>query len=217
MPDEPDWQPPEGSWASSAARRRNMQAIRSRDTKPEKVIRRLIHAKGLRYRIASRPLPDLRRTADLVFRPAKVAVFVDGCYWHGCPEHYVPPRTNPGYWSEKVARNIARDRDTDHKLTEAGFGSCSGSGSTRSQASALRRSPMPSGSAGNAPGTETSSCQSAPRVARRAAPWRWTHRRHGRRAGGTRCPPGGTGRSCPAAASPSSCPRRSPTLRESPG
>ncbi|MFI6004567.1 very short patch repair endonuclease [Streptomyces sp. NPDC051366] len=121
MPDEPDWQPPEGSWASSAARRRNMQAIRSRDTKPEKVIRRLIHAKGLRYRIAARPLPDLRRTADLVFRPAKVAVFVDGCYWHGCPEHYVPPRTNPGYWSEKVARNIARDRDTDHKLTEAGW------------------------------------------------------------------------------------------------
>ncbi|MFK0221799.1 very short patch repair endonuclease [Streptomyces vinaceus] len=121
MPDEPEWQPPEGSWASSAARRRNMQAIRSRDTKPEKVIRRLIHAKGLRYRIAARPLPDLRRTADLVFRPAKVAVFVDGCYWHGCPEHYVPPRTNPGYWSDKVARNIARDRDTDQKLTEAGW------------------------------------------------------------------------------------------------
>ncbi len=98
-----------------------MQAIRSRDTNPEKVIRRLVHAQGLRYRVAVRPVPDLRRTADLVFRPAKVAVFVDGCYWHGCPEHYVPPRTNPGYWSEKVARNIARDRDTDQKLTEAGW------------------------------------------------------------------------------------------------
>lgn len=98
-----------------------MQAIRSRDTKPERVIRSLVHAKGLRYRVAARPLPDLRRTADLVFRPVKVAVFVDGCYWHGCPEHYVSPKTNPGYWSEKVARNIARDRNTDEQLKEAGW------------------------------------------------------------------------------------------------
>ncbi|MFF8290349.1 very short patch repair endonuclease [Streptomyces sp. NPDC016309] len=116
-----EWHPPAGSWASSAARRRNMQAIRSRDTKPEQLIRRLVHAQGLRYRVAAKPLPDLRRTADMVFRPAKVAVFIDGCYWHGCPEHYVPPRTNPGYWSDKVARNIARDRDTDRRLQEAGW------------------------------------------------------------------------------------------------
>ncbi|WP_371603738.1 very short patch repair endonuclease [Streptomyces sp. NBC_01220] len=121
MPDPTDWSPPDGSWASSAARRRNMQAIRSRDTQPERLIRRLVHANGLRYRVAARPLPDLRRTADLVFRPAKVAVFIDGCYWHGCPEHYVAPKTNPGYWSDKVARNMARDRDTDQRLTEAGW------------------------------------------------------------------------------------------------
>ncbi len=57
----------------------------------------------------------------MVFRPAKVAVFIDGCYWHGCPEHYVPPKTNPGYWSDKVARNMARDRDTDQHLAEAGW------------------------------------------------------------------------------------------------
>ncbi len=57
----------------------------------------------------------------MVFRPAKVAVFIDGCYWHGCPEHYVPPKTNQGYWSDKVARNMARDRDTDQRLTEAGW------------------------------------------------------------------------------------------------
>jgi DNA mismatch endonuclease (patch repair protein) len=98
-----------------------MQAIRSRDTKPERLIRKLVHAQGLRYRVAAKPLPDLRRTADLVFRPAKVAVFIDGCYWHGCPEHYVPPKTNPGYWSDKVARNMARDRDTDQRLIEAGW------------------------------------------------------------------------------------------------
>ncbi|MFD9498967.1 very short patch repair endonuclease [Streptomyces sp. NPDC060035] len=121
MPDPKGWTPPDGSWASSAARRRNMQAIRSRDTQPERLIRRLVHANGLRYRVAARPLPALRRTADLVFRPAKVAVFIDGCYWHGCPEHYVAPKTNPGYWSDKVARNMARDRDTDKRLTEAGW------------------------------------------------------------------------------------------------
>lgn len=98
-----------------------MQAIRSRDTKPERLIRRLVHANGLRYRVAAKPLPDLRRTADMVFRPAKVAVFIDGCYWHGCPEHYVPPKTNQGYWSGKVARNITRDRDTDQRLIAAGW------------------------------------------------------------------------------------------------
>ncbi|MFE5819287.1 very short patch repair endonuclease [Streptomyces sp. NPDC056479] len=118
---EANWEPPVGSWASSAARRRNMQAIRNRDTKPEWLIRRLVHAQGLRYRVAARPLPGLRRTADMVFGPAKVAVFIDGCYWHGCPEHYVPPKTNKGYWSDKVARNMARDRDTDQHLEEAGW------------------------------------------------------------------------------------------------
>lgn len=121
MSESGPWVPPEGSWASSAARRRNMQAIRSRDTKPEQLIRQLVHAEGFRYRVAARPLPGLRRTADLVFRPAKVAVFIDGCYWHGCPEHYVPPKTNPGYWSDKVARNVARDRDTDQRLIDAGW------------------------------------------------------------------------------------------------
>ncbi|WP_432039397.1 very short patch repair endonuclease [Streptomyces cucumeris] len=121
MADAEQWVPPPGSWASSAARRRNMQAIKARDTKPERVIRQLLHAQGFRYRVAARPLADLRRTADIVFRPAKVAVFIDGCYWHGCPEHYVSPKTNPGYWSDKVARNVARDRDTDKNLTEAGW------------------------------------------------------------------------------------------------
>ncbi|MFC9670212.1 MULTISPECIES: very short patch repair endonuclease [unclassified Streptomyces] len=121
QPDQPGWEAPEGSWASSAARRRNMQAIRSRDTKPERLLRRLLHAQGLRYRVAARPLPGLRRTADIVFRPVRVAVFVDGCYWHGCPEHYVAPKTNPGYWSGKVATNMARDRDTTQRLEEAGW------------------------------------------------------------------------------------------------
>ncbi|MFJ6501875.1 very short patch repair endonuclease [Streptomyces sp. NPDC091879] len=121
MDNIPSWEPPEGSWASSAARRRNMQAIRSRDTKPERLVRSLLHASGLRYRVAAKPLPTLRRTADIVFRPAKLAVFIDGCYWHGCPDHYVPPKTNQGYWSDKVTRNMARDRDTDKQLQAAGW------------------------------------------------------------------------------------------------
>ena len=118
---EEPWVPPDGSWASSAGRRRNMQAIRSRDTKPERLVRSLLHARGLRYRVAAKPLPGLRRTADIVFRPAKVAVFIDGCYWHGCPQHYTAPKRNPAYWSDKVARNIARDRDTDERLQAAGW------------------------------------------------------------------------------------------------
>ena len=94
---EAAWIAPEGSWASSAARRRNMQAIRSRDTKPERLVRSLLHAQGLRYRVATKPLPSLRRTADIVFRPAKLAVFIDGCYWHGCPEHGTTAKTNADY------------------------------------------------------------------------------------------------------------------------
>ena len=66
-------------------------------------------------------LPELRRTADLVFRKAKVAVFVDGCYWHGCPEHHTQPATNSEYWSNKITGNIARDQDTDAHLQEAGW------------------------------------------------------------------------------------------------
>ncbi len=113
--------PPAGTWASSAARRRNMQAIRSRDTVPELALRSLVHAAGLRYRVAAKPLPGMRRTADLLFRPTRVAVFVDGCFWHGCPEHFVPPKTNPEYWREKIGRNVQRDRDTDTRLAEAGW------------------------------------------------------------------------------------------------
>ncbi|MEU6359842.1 very short patch repair endonuclease [Streptomyces albidoflavus] len=115
------WSPPDGSWASSAANRRSMLGNRNRDTSPERALRSLVHAAGLRYRVAAKPLPKMRRTADLVFRPARVAVFVDGCFWHGCPEHFVPPKTNPDYWREKIGRNVKRDRDTDARLEEAGW------------------------------------------------------------------------------------------------
>lgn len=98
-----------------------MRANRSRDTKPELALRRAVHARGLRYRVAARPMPELRRTADLVFTRQKVAVFMDGCFWHGCEEHHTRPAANGSYWAEKVRRNRERDQDTTSRLTEAGW------------------------------------------------------------------------------------------------
>ena len=98
-----------------------MLGNRSRDTRPEKTIRSLVHGRGLRYRVAAKPLKGIRRTADLVFRPTKVAVFVDGCFWHKCPDHFVLPATNTNYWREKIDGNVNRDKDTDFRLAEEGW------------------------------------------------------------------------------------------------
>jgi len=115
------YEPPEGSWASSAANRKTMLANRSRDTRPELQLRRAVHAMGLRYRVAMRPEASVRRSADLVFTRARVAVFVDGCFWHGCPEHFHMPATNPDYWGPKIAANTARDAQTDLLLVAEGW------------------------------------------------------------------------------------------------
>lgn len=98
-----------------------MQGNRARDTIPELRLRSALHALGYRYRVSARPLPELARTADLVFRRRRVAVFVDGCYWHGCPEHYGEPATNVDYWRGKIGRNRERDADTDDRLRTAGW------------------------------------------------------------------------------------------------
>lgn len=111
----------ETSWAKSPAVRAVMRANKARDTGPERRIRSLLHKAGLRYRVNARPLAALRRTADIVFPTARVAVFVDGCYWHGCPDHYRPARANEEFWREKIDRNRARDRETDQLLTDAGW------------------------------------------------------------------------------------------------
>ncbi|MFC0862218.1 very short patch repair endonuclease [Sphaerimonospora cavernae] len=107
------------SWASSEATRASMRSNKHRDTKPELALRRAVHALGLRYRVAVRPLSALRRTADLVFPRIRVAVFVDGCFWHGCPEHHSVAKTNAAYWAEKVRRNRERDEETDRLLKAA--------------------------------------------------------------------------------------------------
>ena len=109
------------SWASSPAIRAVMRANKSRDTRPERAVRSAVHALGLRYRVGIRPIPGVRRTADLVFPRAKVAVFVDGCFWHGCPEHYRPAKRNAEFWTAKIDGNVARDADTDARLKLAGW------------------------------------------------------------------------------------------------
>jgi DNA mismatch endonuclease (patch repair protein) len=84
-------------------------------------LRSAVHAMGLRYRLFRRPVGAVRRSADLVFIRSRVAVFLDGCFWHGCPAHFVLPRTNTAYWEAKIAGNMRRDADTDRILSEAGW------------------------------------------------------------------------------------------------
>jgi DNA mismatch endonuclease (patch repair protein) len=99
-----------------------MRANKRRDTKPELAVRRLVHAAGLRYRVDSAPLPDRRRLrADLVFTRARVAVFVDGCFWHGCPQHHTVAKRNADFWAAKVADNRARDERVNATLGAAGW------------------------------------------------------------------------------------------------
>lgn len=109
------------SWASSTAARATMQGNRRRDTAPEMAVRRLLHRTGLRYRVDAKPIPHLNRRADLVFSRARVAVFIDGCFWHGCPRHGTDTRTNSEYWSAKIAGNKTRDIDTNRRLLDAGW------------------------------------------------------------------------------------------------
>lgn len=98
-----------------------MQAQRQRDTRCEMNIRRELHKRGIRYRIDCRPIPNMRRRADIVIRSAKLAVFVDGCFWHGCPLHWKPPKQHSEWWEAKVAANIRRDKDTTALVEDAGW------------------------------------------------------------------------------------------------
>jgi DNA mismatch endonuclease (patch repair protein) len=98
-----------------------MSRQRTTDTAAEMALRRLLHAHGLRYRVHVRPVPHIRRTADIVFRPSRVAVMVDGCFWHGCPDHGTWPKANAAWWRDKIERNRHRDAETGELLAQVGW------------------------------------------------------------------------------------------------
>ena len=107
--------------ASSAAISLQMSRARRRDTAPEIALRKLLHANGLRYRVAY-PVPgQRRRTIDIAFTRQKLAIFVDGCFWHSCPKHGTAPRANSEWWRRKLEANHARDLDTESVLADRGW------------------------------------------------------------------------------------------------
>jgi len=110
-----------GSWATNAAVRRTMQANRSRNTHLEVRLRSALHRAGLRYFKHRRPIPELRCEADIVFPHIRLAVFLDGCFWHGCPLHGRPPTAHGDYWKAKVEGNRARDERNTKALRAAGW------------------------------------------------------------------------------------------------
>ncbi|MFF0388363.1 very short patch repair endonuclease [Kitasatospora sp. NPDC004615] len=109
---------PTASSPSVAAR---MSRQSSRDTAQELAVRRLLYASGLRYRVNARVPGMPRRTVDILFLGPRVAVFLDGCFWHGCPEHATSPKANAEWWRTKLDRNISRDHETTAHLTAEGW------------------------------------------------------------------------------------------------
>jgi DNA mismatch endonuclease (patch repair protein) len=106
---------------SSAGVSERMSRVRRRDTAPELELRSELHRRGLRYRVDKRPLKGIPSRADLVFGPAKVAVYVDGCFWHSCPEHGTMPRSNEAFWQDKLGRNQERDAAVNEALAAEGW------------------------------------------------------------------------------------------------
>lgn len=98
-----------------------MSRQRRAGTEPELALRRELHRRGLRYFVDRAPIRGQRRRADVVFPRLRVAVYVDGCFWHSCPEHATYPKNNAEWWAEKLAANVARDRATDAALIAAGW------------------------------------------------------------------------------------------------
>ena len=110
-----------GAVPSDAAVSTRMMRQARRDTAPELALRRALHARGVRYRVDF-PIPRMpRRRADIVLTKARIAVFVDGCFWHSCPVHATFPAANAAWWREKLARNVERDRETDLHLIALGW------------------------------------------------------------------------------------------------
>lgn len=106
---------------SSPAARNRMLAAKPRDTKPELALRAALEERELTFAVDVRLGKETRRRADILFEDTRVAVFVDGCFWHGCPVHGTWPKQNAEFWRNKIETNQRRDADTDRRLTEAGW------------------------------------------------------------------------------------------------
>ena len=98
-----------------------MQKQARRGTKPELILRSALHRRGLRYRVHRQPFPGIRREADVLFTRVRVAVFIDGCFWHVCPQHASWPKRHAAFWRTKLKANVQRDRDTDKRLQAQGW------------------------------------------------------------------------------------------------
>ncbi|MGO9270113.1 MAG: very short patch repair endonuclease [Terriglobia bacterium] len=107
--------------ATSPSVRRAMRSTYGGELRPERSLRSLLHRAGLRFRKHRRPLPVFRCTADIVFPRQRLCVFVDGCFWHGCPRHFSCPKQNSGWWREKIADNIERDKRQTKFLRSSGW------------------------------------------------------------------------------------------------
>lgn len=101
---------------SSPESSRRMAKVRQKGTEAELALRRELYRNGLRYRVSFAVLKKPRRVADIAFPGLRIAVFVDGCFWHGCPEHATWPKQNADFWRQKIETNRARDADTDARL-----------------------------------------------------------------------------------------------------
>lgn len=106
---------------TDAATSARMSKQRRANTAPELALRRELHRAGLRYFVDRPPIKGQRRRADVVFPRLRIAVYVDGCFWHRCPAHATDPKHNAQWWADKLAGNVARDRATDAALTAAGW------------------------------------------------------------------------------------------------
>ena len=106
---------------SSDAARNRMKAVRRQGTLPERALWEALESLGLEFERNVKPEPNLRREADVLFRQERVAVFVDGCFWHGCPIHGTTAKTNARFWKEKIERNKKRDEDTNRRLRDEGW------------------------------------------------------------------------------------------------
>lgn len=98
-----------------------MAKVRQKGTDAEMVLRRELYRRGLRYRVNYEVLKKPRRVADVAFPGLMIAVFVDGCFWHGCPEHASWPKQNAGFWRQKIEVNRLRDADTNDRLSQRGW------------------------------------------------------------------------------------------------